>query len=81
MVCWNRCGPAVLSYQTNWLTSWTLVIVSRKDRRRRKTRNSLTDDFIETGGESCSDNYHLEALDREVEVRQLRKDQSGLLFT
>lgn len=35
--CWNRCGPAVLSYQPRWLISWTFV-----KKRKRKKRTSLT---------------------------------------
>ena len=27
MECWNRCGPAVLLYQTHLLISWTLGII------------------------------------------------------
>ena len=42
MECWNRCGPAVLCYQTDRLIFWILEIVTRKNRRRRKTRTSLT---------------------------------------
>ena len=38
MEWWNRYGPAVLCYQTEWLIFWTLVIVTIKNRRRRKTR-------------------------------------------
>ena len=41
MDCWNRCGPAVLSYQTHWLISGTPVIVKSK-KIMRKTRTSLT---------------------------------------
>ena len=26
MECWNRCGPAVLRYQTHWLIFWTLIL-------------------------------------------------------
>ena len=38
MECWNRCCSAVLCYQTKWLIFWTLMIVTRKNRRKRKTR-------------------------------------------
>ena len=37
MECWDRCGPAVLFYQTDRLIFWTPEIVTRKKRRRRKT--------------------------------------------
>ena len=46
-------GPAVLCYQTDWLIFWTLEIVTRKKRtRRRKTRmdefdfDNFSDDLI-----------------------------------
>jgi hypothetical protein len=50
---WNWCGPAVLCYQTDWLIFWTLVIVTRKNRRRRKTRMGEFDfdDFSESDDE------------------------------
>jgi hypothetical protein len=52
MECWNRCGPAVLFYQTDWFI-WTLDIVTRKKRRMRKTRIDEFDfdDFSESDGE------------------------------
>jgi len=53
MECWNRCGPAVLRYQTHWLIFWTLVIVKRKKKSRRKTRidEFNFEDFSESDGE------------------------------
>ena len=66
MHCWNRCGRAILSHQTNWLIFWTLVIVKRKKRRRRKrskTTTSLTL-TISVNWEWCSENYNHEAHDR-----------------
>ena len=52
---WNRCDPAVLCYQTNWLIFWTLVIVKRKKRRRRTKTTRMDefgfDDFSESDGE------------------------------
>ena len=53
MGCWNRCGPAVLCYQTDWLNFWALEIVTKKPKRRRKTRMDEFDfdDFSESDGE------------------------------
>ena len=53
MECWKRCGPAVLHYQIHWSIFWTLVIVKKKNRRRRKTRMDEldVDDFSESDGE------------------------------
>ena len=41
MECWNRCGSAILSYQTHWLIFWTLVTVKGKKSGRIKTRTNL----------------------------------------
>ena len=55
MECWNRCGPAVLRYQTHWLILWTLAIVKRKKKRRRMRKTKMEefdfDDFSESDDE------------------------------
>ena len=72
----NLCGPAVMSYQTDRLISWTLMIVKKKSGRRRKTRKSLT----LTISAKATVNDVLTIIILKVEMRQLKKDNYVLLF-